>query len=557
MSAVLTGAPLYLAHFRLAEAPFSTTPDQRFLYLSERHREGFAHLLYGVAERGGFVQLTGEVGTGKTTLCRYLLEHLPDHVDVALILNPAMNRLELLATICDELRVPYPAGTESVKVLVDALYAHMLDAYARGRRTVVIVDEAQHLSFEVLEQMRLLTNFETATAKLLQIILVGQPELIERLSHTEVRQVAQRVAARYDLTALDERDTRAYVVHRLAMAGQSATVFDEAALRAVHHAARGVPRRINILCDRALLGAYAARSRRVTAAIVERAAREVAGKKVLGPRERRRRRRAIAAAAIGLTLAVASALAVTMPITRWKRTVGVPASPGVAVAAVAAPAPPPPAVRRASLKALLEEPGLATDVDAAYGTIAARWGTSYERRPDEMPCNAVRRSGLECLIRHGPWSLVRQFNLPAVLETVPPSGVAQFLAVTALDKDGAIVEVGSRREIVAADALEREWNGTFVVLWKPPRAGIGLLGPGTMGADVVWLRQRLDALDGQADPASRGAPVYDEPLAARVVAFQRAQKLIPDGIAGAETMAKLSAVADRAAPSLARARSGS
>lgn len=556
MSAVLTGAPLYLAHFRLAEAPFSTTPDQRFLYLSERHREGFAHLLYGVAERGGFVQLTGEVGTGKTTLCRYLLEHLPDHVDVALILNPAVNRLELLATICDELRIPYPAGTDSMKVLVDALYAHMLDGYARGRRTVVIVDEAQHLSFEVLEQLRLLTNFETATAKLLQIILVGQPELIERLSHTEVRQVAQRVAARYDLTPLDDRDTRAYVVHRLAMAGQSATVFDERALRAVHHATKGVPRLINILCDRALLGAYAARSRRVTAAIVQRAAREVAGKKVLGARERRRRRIAIAAAAIALTLAVASALA-TVPITRGNRTVGMAASPGVAVAAVATPAPPAPAVRRASLKALLEEPGLTTDVDAAYGTIAARWGTSYERRRDEMPCNAVRRSGLECLIRRGPWSLVRQFDLPTVLETVPASGVAQFLAVTALDRDGAIVNVGSRRELVAADALEREWNGTFVVLWKPPRAGIGLLSPGMMGADVVWLRQRLDALAGQANPAARGGPVYDEPLVARVAAFQRAQKLIPDGIAGAETMAKLSAVADRAAPSLARARSGS
>jgi general secretion pathway protein A len=344
------------------------------------------------------------------------------------------------------------------------------------------------------------------------------------------------------------------------MAGQSATVFDEAALRAVHHATRGVPRRINILCDRALLGAYAARSRRVTAAIVKRAAREVAGKKVLGARERRRRRIAIAAAAIGLTLAVASALAATVPITRGNRTVGVAASPGGAVAAVAMPAPAAPAVpavRRASLKALLEEPGLATDVDAAYGTIAARWGTSYERRRDEMPCNAVRRSGLECLIRRGPWSLVQQLDLPAVLETVPASGVAQFLAVTALDKDGAIVDVGSRREIVATDALEREWNGTFVVLWKPPRAGIGLLSPGTMGADVVWLRQRLNALDGQADPAARGAPVYDEPLAARVAAFQRAQKLIPDGIAGAETMAKLSAVADRTAPSLARARSGS
>src|SRR5712691_9387857 len=228
---VFTGAPMYLGAFGLTEAPFSTTPDQRFLYLSDRHRDALAHLLYGVAERGGFVQLTGEVGTGKTTLCRYLLEHLPDHVDVGLILNPTVTRLELLASICDELRVPYPEGSPSAKVYVDALSRHLLDAYARGRRTVIIVDEAQHLSGEVLEQLRLLTNLETGTAKLLQIILIGQPELLALMGRTDLRQVAQRVAARYHLTPLTERETRAYVAHRLSMAGQPMVIFDDAALR--------------------------------------------------------------------------------------------------------------------------------------------------------------------------------------------------------------------------------------------------------------------------------------------------------------------------------------
>ena len=266
MRTVLTGAPLYLTHFGLAEAPFSTTPDQRFIYLSDRHRDGLAHLLYGVAERGGFVQLTGEVGTGKTTLCRYLLEHLPGHVDVALILNPTMTGVELLATICQELRAEFSAGSPSIKELVDALYAHLLKAHANGRRTVVIVDEAQLLSAGVLEQMRLLTNLETSTTKLLQIILIGQPELVDLLQRTDLRQVAQRVAARYHLTPLNERETRAYVLHRLAMAGQSGIVFEERALRLVHRESRGVPRLINILCDRALLGGYAARSAHVTKA---------------------------------------------------------------------------------------------------------------------------------------------------------------------------------------------------------------------------------------------------------------------------------------------------
>src|SRR5713101_6494711 len=297
---VLRGAPLYLAAFGLTEAPFSTTPDQRFLYLSDRHRDALAHLLYGVAERGGFVQLTGEVGTGKTTLCRYLLEHLPVHVDIALLLNPTLRRLELLAAICDELRVAYPAGSTSLKVLVDALHAHLLDAHARGRRTVVIVDEAQHLSVEVLEQLRLLTTLETGKAKLLQIILIGQPELLELMGRTDLRQVAQRVAARYHLTPLTERETRAYVAHRLSMAGQSAgpptVVFDDAALRVVHRESGGVPRLINVLCDRALLGAYATHSEAVTRNIVRRAAREIAGD-VPGVPERRRRRAAIAAVA--------------------------------------------------------------------------------------------------------------------------------------------------------------------------------------------------------------------------------------------------------------------
>ncbi|MCZ7625994.1 MAG: AAA family ATPase [Candidatus Methylomirabilis sp.] len=221
-------------YFGLTEAPFSMTPDPRYLYMSERHREALAHLLYGVAEGGGFVQLTGEVGTGKTTLCRCLLEQLPPRVDVALILNPRLTDIELLAVVCDELRISYPAGTTSGKLIVDALYRHLLDAHAQGRRTVLVVDEAQDLATDVLEQIRLLTNLETPTQKLLQIILIGQPELIRVLDKEENRQLAQRVTARYHLLAFSEDDTRAYIVHRIQIAGQKNTIFTEAAMRAVH-----------------------------------------------------------------------------------------------------------------------------------------------------------------------------------------------------------------------------------------------------------------------------------------------------------------------------------
>ena len=553
---VLTGAPMYLSAFGLAEAPFSTTPDQRFLYLSDRHRDGLAHLLYGIAERGGFVQLTGEVGTGKTTLCRYLLEHLPGHVDVALILNPTVTRLELLATICDELRIAYPAGSTSVKVLVDALYAHLLDAHARGRRTVVIVDEAQHLSVEVLEQMRLLTNLETGTAKLLQIILIGQPELVELMSRSDLRQVAQRVAARYHLAPLTEGGTGAYVAHRLSMAGQPTMIFDHAALRAVHRAAGGVPRLINVVCDRALLGAYATHSERVTGRIVRRAAREIAGE-IPGGRERRRRRAVVVAAAAVFILATALVLVARPPRTLRTRILpDAPPTAPVAAAVVTAPATPTQAPGP-SLRTRLEDAAVVTDIDSAYAAIAARWGRSYERRPNQQPCEAVRRSGLDCIARRGTWNVVRRFDLPAVLEIVSTSGARRFLAVISADESRATVQLGSRAEFVPMDQIEREWDGSFILLWRPPRIGMEPIGRGVSGADVVWLRQRLGALDGQPVPALPSARTYDESLASRVTAFQRAHGLLSDGIAGEETLAKLTALLDPTAPSLRRARSGS
>src|SRR5262245_24920981 len=269
---------MYTAHFKLTERPFAVTPDPRYLYMSDAHREALAHLLYGIGEGGGFVQLTGEVGTGKTTLCRCLLEQLPPEVDVALILNPKLTDVELLAAVCDELRIPYPPGTESRKLLVDKLYQYLLEAHARGRRTVLIIDEAQDLAPDVLEQIRLLTNLETSTEKLLQIILIGQPELIRVLGREDLRQLAQRVVARYHLRPFSRDDTRAYIRHRMEIAGQKGKVFSEGAVRRVHLASRCIPRLINGICDRALLGGYAQDKHQVDGATMRRAAREVLGR---------------------------------------------------------------------------------------------------------------------------------------------------------------------------------------------------------------------------------------------------------------------------------------
>ena len=268
---------MYTSHFGLKALPFSISPDPRYLYMSDRHRAGLAHLVYGVQQHGGFVQLTGEVGTGKTTLCRCLLEQLPPEVDVALILNPRVTVAEFLAAVCDELRISRSAGTWGVAMLVDALHRYLLDAHARGRRTILIVDEAQQLSWTVLEQIRLLTNLETSTRKLLHIILIGQPELSTLLAQRKMRQLSQRVTARYHLVPLRRAQTSAYVQHRLRVAGGDTALFTPAAIRAVHRRSGGIPRMINVLCDRALLAAYARGTRRVTTATVRLAARDIQG----------------------------------------------------------------------------------------------------------------------------------------------------------------------------------------------------------------------------------------------------------------------------------------
>src|SRR5262245_15108712 len=272
---------MYASFFGLNEKPFSITPDPRYLFLSERHAEALAHLVYGVNEAGGFIQLTGEVGTGKTTVVRSLLAQAPKHAEIALILNPRMTPAEFLLAICEELGIHVEARSEnSLKDLVDLLSFHLLKAHAEGKRIVLVVDEAQNLAPEVLEQVRLLTNLETETQKLLQIILIGQPELRELLNRTELRQLAQRITGRYHLDPLSREETAAYVRHRLRVAGATREVFSSSALREVSRLSGGVPRLINIICDRALLGAFTEDRHLVSGSVVRRAAGEVFGKSI-------------------------------------------------------------------------------------------------------------------------------------------------------------------------------------------------------------------------------------------------------------------------------------
>jgi len=291
---------VYPKYFGLKEPSFSIAPDPHYLFLSEQHKEALAHLLYGAGESGGFVLLTGEVGTGKTTVCRAFLEQLPEGVDVALIVNPAMTASELLLNCCDEFRIPVGEGEPSVKVLVDRLNDYLLAAHAAGRRPVLMIDEAQNLRPKVLEQIRLLTNLETTKAKLLQIFLVGQPELRTMLDREGLRQINQRITARYHLRPLSAAETGDYIRHRVAVAGVDRPLFTAGAIRRIHQFAGGVPRVINILCDRALLGACVSRASQVTPAVVTKAAREVRGEGIKTARPAAARPAVAGAAALTL-----------------------------------------------------------------------------------------------------------------------------------------------------------------------------------------------------------------------------------------------------------------
>lgn len=564
---------MYLSYFGFKEPTFAITPDPQYLFLSEQHREALAHLVYGAGESGGFVLLTGEVGTGKTTVCRAFLEQVPDDVDVALVLNPALTVTELLGTICDELRIPIGEDERTVKCLVDRLNAHLLNAHAEGRRTVLLIDEAQNLRPKVLEQIRLLTNLETSKHKLLQIFLVGQPELNELLQRQGLRQLDQRITARYHLRPFSARDTADYIRHRLAVAGVERRLFTRPALRQVHRLTRGVPRLVNIVCDRALLGAYATRARRVTRRIVNRAAREIRGPTVtVAPAAPRRAvRPAFAWLAVAAALGSGWLVHDRLPdfegsasLAEWLGRIDVPEPPvaksPTKVAAVPEVAADVTDERVESAPPSVDMPPARVedailDQAAAMNLLLLRWGIDWEVAEQGDPCRRVDTVGLRCERETGEWGQLVFFDRPALLHFSSPDGAVGYAVLGELKAGRAGLDMpDGEPHFFELKQLDDYWTGEYVLVWQPPPVGSVLIGPGSAGESVRWLRKLLGEVP-SLDLAASDSGAFDTGLRRALQQFQTMNGLEADGVAGPKTLIKLHNAVGMPVPRLVMDRS--
>lgn len=543
--------PMYSQHFGLTQDPFSIAPDPRYLFMSERHREALAHLLYGVTgsgqrqASGGFVLLTGDIGTGKTTICRCFLQQIPAGCHVAYIFNPKLTVNELLQSICQEFHIALSGSANrnpSVKDYIDALNTFLLQSHASGQSCVLIIDEAQNLSAEVLEQLRLLTNLETDERKLLQIVLIGQPELRSMLERPELEQLAQRVIARFHLDALDADESMQYIAHRLAVAGHHGSLpFDAGALRRVLQLAHGVPRRINLLCGRALLGAWAHGQQRVDAKVVEQAGAEVFGTGSSNARATRR-----TPIAYWLTALVLLLLASAVGVSVWRTPAGIKAGTATATAINANPVPvkvlaaevAPTPLRVEDIGQLWSQ--LPTDINVAWRVLAQRSMPVLRLIDgDAAPCQSAAAQQVLCYRAEKlDLPLLRQLRRDSILTLRDGSAATRFAVLVAMDEQTATLQVGSSRHRVGWLALARFWHGEFATLWRPPPGYRANLHVGDSAEVIDYLVQQLQRLDGMASNPQQ-PQLFDAGLRERLRAFQRSQGLRSDGLPGPMTFMQL------------------
>jgi len=553
---------MYEEHFGLKEEPFSIAPNPRFLYMSARHREALAHLVYGIKNYGGFILLTGEVGTGKTTIARCLLEQTPENANVALIINPKIAAGELLASICDELHISYPEGTTSIKALIDSINRFLLAANARGEKTVVIIEESQNLTTDVLEQLRLLTNLETNQHKLLQIIMIGQPELLETLKQPEIRQLEQRITARYHLLPLSGNETAEYISHRLSVAGMREQIFPPTVIKKIFKLTKGIPRRINVLCDRAMLGAYVQSGRIIDKKILNNAAKEVFGETnsvaVNQPKK------LISWAATSAALIIGGA---GLAAAYYKS--DMPTKGQAASSALEAPQPELRAAaelraaeksntegsieeryssqnQRSRLSFIDNQP-IASSKKFAYLSLLESWSDEFSG--DTPVCEFVKDIELNCLKMNGNLRSLLALNRPAVLVLVNDRGQPLYATIKKVEKNRATLEINGESNSILMSDLESRWFGDFTLIWKKPPDYHTPIMPGSLGNTVEWMAEKLDSVYGTSLSYTSGMS-YDRDLVEKLKAFQLRSGLIADGIAGEQTLIHLNTATENSIPLL-------
>ncbi len=534
---------MYYDFFGFREPPFSIAPDPRYLYLSDRHKEALAHLMYGVQGQGGFIVITGEVGTGKTTVCRCFIENAPKHVDIALILNPRLSARELLSAICDELAIGHDPDA-SIKTLIDVINRDLLKAHAEGRHKVLIIDEAQNLSAEVLEQLRLLTNLETAEKKLLQIVLLGQPELQTVLALPELRQLNQRVTARYHLDAIERSELPAYLHYRLSVAGLRGEIFTAGAIRLLFRASNGIPRLINLIADRALLGAYAEGEHQITGRHVRQATKEVRGNP-----ENRTGGDAAKEGRSGHALLLVASILVAVVGTVWflerydhsllSSAEGV--EPQAAGIIERSPEPEPETEELPEDSTVPFDPQHhSVSLPQAFSALFELWGGNYD--PDTAPvaCEQALNVGLACLEQRGNRTSLAFLNRPAILTLQGDGGQPRYAVLRSLEADRAILETPAGEQAVSFSELEARWFGDFRVLWQAPDyvANSGLYTDTVgqelwIGARMMQLAERLESSENEI------ARVKTLDMEQQVRWYQQQRGLVVDGIPGARTLIQI------------------
>lgn len=560
---------MYRDFYGISEPPFSIVPSARFLYLSERHREALTHMLSSLSGGGGFGLLTGEVGTGKTTVLRALVTRLPQETQVAVILNPSYTTLELLASICDEFGISYPESA-TVKQMTDAIYQHLLDNHKNGTQSLLLIDEAQHLMPDVLEQLRLLTNLETDSIKLLKVVLVGQPELQQLLQQERLRQLAQRITSRYHLLPLTQEEVSEYINYRLRAVDCLHNVFSTANNQIIAKATGGIPRLINLVCDKAMQLGFQRSMHQIPKELVEQACQEVLDWQLPTLKSVETKKQGNKRFMLPLAAAVAgvAVLGAGYGLALWSgddKQHDSAASVSVLPVVASQPVSPTPAavVAEAVQEIVAQQPNQpvydprqaavnwmhlvnqSASERHAMQSLYRMWG--YDTQLSQANCESSGRVGLSCYKGQGDLEQLGLINRTAILTLTEPGGIPYYAILYAVRRDSVELLLANQRVSVKPEWLAARWDGEYTLLWRPPLGDKGAIRYGQQGPRVRWLDDQLSALLGVQQSRD---DIFGQGLLEKLRRFQKAQGLSVDGIAGPRTLMVVDAAMNLPGPTL-------